>query len=698
MPGFALCLVAGLTLIGAAPTGELVATRDVFDLAHSPMPDFAVFNFTSGQPAERQGLAGLEVHFTKSEWPNITFCAPGDGWDWAGYQGLSVRLFNPDDRPVDVFMRIDNKGGDGWHNCNTAAGSVAPGTHFDLQLRFNDGIPEPLWGMRGVPEMPPRGEGDVLDLSRITAFQVFLSQPQEEHTLLVERAWLFKWNDGTNTGVPKPFINRFGQYIHADWPGKVKSDEDLGQQAENEPKVLAALEKIPDRDSYGGWSNGPKREATGWFRTEKVDGKWWLVTPAGTLFLSFGVDCVSTGEQTFVEKRQDWFEGLPDENDSLKHFYGYAKGAHSMADPIQGEGKTFSFYRANLCRKYGEDWPAQWCRSVGPRLKSWGFNTVANWSQEDAAKASGMPYTASTGLQNVPKIEAARGYWAKMMDVYDPAFADRAAEAVRAMTAGHAANPLCMGYFIDNELAWEGVKDGVLSSKPEQPARKALMEQLQHHYERLEQLNSAWGTAFDAWEKVDAPQKPTAAYQADMSDYLHQFALRYFSVLRDEIRRCAPHQLYLGCRFAAAPEEAVRACAETADIVSFNVYCREIAKDKWTGPNGFDRPAIVGEFHFGALDRGMFHPGLVRALSQEDRAHCLTQYLESVADHPLFVGCHWFQYVDEPTTGRWYDGENYNIGLVDITDTPYPEMAEAARKTLSTIYTRRMGLQASPSL
>jgi agarase len=44
------------------------------------------------------------------------------------------------------------------------------------------------------------------------------------------------------------------------------------------------------------------------------------------------------------------------------------------------------------------------------------------------------------------------------------------------------------------------------------------------------------------------------------------------------------------------------------------------------------------------------------------------------------VGCHWFQYVDQPVTGRSLDGENYNIGLVTITDTPYPELVEAARE------------------
>jgi agarase len=51
------------------------------------------------------------------------------------------------------------------------------------------------------------------------------------------------------------------------------------------------------------------------------------------------------------------------------------------------------------------------------------------------------------------------------------------------------------------------------------------------------------------------------------------------------------------------------------------------------------------------------------------------------------VGVHWFQYIDEPLTGR-FDGENYNIGFVDVTDTPYPELRDAARRVNNTIYHR----------
>ena len=60
-------------------------------------------------------------------------------------------------------------------------------------------------------------------------------------------------------------------------------------------------------------------------------------------------------------------------------------------------------------------------------------------------------------------------------------------------------------------------------------------------------------------------------------------------------------------------------------------------------------------------------------------------------DNPAFVGCHWFQYVDEPLTGRSFDGENYNIGFVTVTDTPYPELVAAARQVHVSAYVRRFG-------
>jgi len=48
--------------------------------------------------------------------------------------------------------------------------------------------------------------------------------------------------------------------------------------------------------------------------------------------------------------------------------------------------------------------------------------------------------------------------------------------------------------------------------------------------------------------------------------------------------------------------------------------------------------------------------------------------------HPAMIGTHWFQWLDQPATGR-NDGENYNIGFVDVTDQPYAELVAAATAT-----------------
>ena len=50
-------------------------------------------------------------------------------------------------------------------------------------------------------------------------------------------------------------------------------------------------------------------------------------------------------------------------------------------------------------------------------------------------------------------------------------------------------------------------------------------------------------------------------------------------------------------------------------------YQRSVADFQFNG--GADVPLIIGEFHFGALDRGMFHTGLVPTANQEARAQAL---------------------------------------------------------------------------
>jgi agarase len=100
---------------------------------------------------------------------------------------------------------------------------------------------------------------------------------------------------------------------------------------------------------------------------------------------------------------------------------------------------------------------------------------------------------------------------------------------------------------------------------------------------------------------------------------------------------------------------------------------------------------VVGEFHFGAVDRGVFDIGLIGVADQASRAKAYQNYVRSVLALPKFIGAHWFQYTDQPTTGRPSDGENGNVGFVSLTDTPYPELIHAAREVHGDMYEKRFG-------
>jgi hypothetical protein len=290
-------------------------------------------------------------------------------------------------------------------------------------------------------------------------------------------------------------------------------------------------------------------------------------------------------------------------------------------------------------------------------------------------------------------IAGSEGYWGKFPDVFDPSFENTVRTAMASKAGGSAGDPWCIGYFSDNEMSWgepESLGRAALKSPPDQAAKLAFISDLKSKYGSIEQLNRAWGTSHPSWEalleKRNASDSPQA--RPDLRAFYARAAEKYFQTVREAIKSVAPNQLYLGCRFAWVNELAAAAAAKHCDVVSYNLYQREVGSFVFNG--GADVPLIIGEFHFGALDRGMFHTGLVPVASQEERARAYENYVWSAVNHPAFVGCHWFQYQDEPTTGRVYDEENYQIGFVDIADTPYPEMVRASRQVAQNLYAKRL--------
>ncbi len=468
-------------------------------------------------------------------------------------------------------------------------------------------------------------------LTNVTGFSVSMEHPVGAPTLEIRSVALATNDPGDAVLEGKPLVDEFGQYTRADWPGKARSLEDLKKRWAAEDAELPAT--ATNRCPYGGFL-GAQAKATGFFRVEPVDGRWWFVCPDGHLFYSTGVNGVGTFAGTRVQGREDLFAALPPTN---------------LVTGARGRGAAGSFYTWNLQRRFGDEWRAKWAEFTTRRLMAWGFNTMHNWGVPDRSRPEPrVPYAAMLrGWQTGNSIMG-------LPDVYAEDFARRVDEAAANQLEPLKDDPYMLGYFIGNEPPWPGREsllcDMILQGQP---------SEIQN---RLKTFLADGDTPARRKEFV------LAAFQV------------YLDTINAAVRRHAPNHLNLGIRFGGDPPEDVLKAARGFDVFSVNIY--RYAPSRATLDRIYSiaqRPILIGEFHIGAPERGL-SPGLVQAMNQDERAAGYRYYVEQCAAHPALVGTHWFQWLDQPVTGR-FDGENYNIGFVDVTDQPYRELVAAATLT-----------------
>ncbi len=691
----------------------MLITAGVLQAADITLFDAATVNLETVKPQTakltRQGTAILVETEKDGTWPGFFFGK--QNWNLESCDRVMIEVTNHDAMQLQLNCRLDSPEID-WKTMGgtiTQSFTILPGETQKCRVTLPNVTPpqlaDKLFAMRGFPGGSQSQGGSanvVFHRDAVTAFTLFLNNPGRESRWSVGKITAV---EGKNNAVAAwrkmtpeaffPMIDQYGQFKHEDWPGKIHSDAELLANIQSEKDDLTKHPGPKNRSPYGGFTAGPKLEATGHFRVQKHDGRWWFVDPDGYLFWSHGVDCVGTGNGTTpITDREFYFADLPARDaDAFKICYGQGWWAPHNYYENKTPYATFNFTQANLIRKYGPDgWYTAHADMVHKRLKSWGMNTIANWSDRDIYKQQKTPYTATMGT-NSRFIEGSAGYWGKFVDPFSLEFEAMVSKNADAEGKRSGDDPWCVGYFVDNEISWGNERSlaiGAITSPADQPAKLVFVEDLKKKYGTIEKLNAAWKTTFIDWDAALAStEKPDETHAGTDLDAFHKrICEKYFRTIRDALKKAAPNKLYLGCRFAWGNETAIRASAEFCDVVSFNRYQRALAD--LTLPEGIDMPVVIGEFHFGALDRGMFHTGLVATDSQQDRADAYETYVLSALAHPAIIGTHWFQYGDQATTGRG-DGENYQIGFLTVTDTPYSEIVAAARRVGYKLYEIRMG-------
>ena len=555
---------------------------------------------------------------------------PGLPADWSPYQFLVLELRLSSPQRFD--LRIHDAGGirsvrlapvpGAWIRSAVPLSFLSEAAHqgMDLASVHNKARPMMFINLSGTP-----GE-----LKSVREIGVVMANPIGAPYLEIRAVRLANQDPGDALLEAKPLVDQFGQWMGDDWPGKTASLDQLQAAWVAEEKALGKGDLASCR--YGGYV-GTKARATGFFRVEKIDGKWWFVDPDGHLFLSLGADSIGTSVSTSTQGREALFAALP---------------PAGLSPGRAGDRGGASFYAWNMVRRFGADWSAQWIDLTARRMFAWGFNTVGNWSDARLGDAHRVPYVVTLrgwGIESGPM---------GVPDVYAPEYAANIDLAAARQCDARKDDPYVLGYFLGNEPPWPGREsvavDAILAG-PDRPLKKAAK-------------------AFLA--DSDTPERRSA--------FLYQAYQKFVEAASAAIRKHDPNHLNLGLRFGSTtPPEIVR-LSKIFDVYSLNNYAYQVNQAEIDKARSLiDRPMLIGEFHFGTPGRGMT-PGLKQTSSQEERGVAYRYYVENALADPSIVGAHWFEWIDEPSTGR-FDGENYNIGLVDVTDRPYRELLDAAQAT-----------------
>ncbi len=471
-----------------------------------------------------------------------------------------------------------------------------------------------------------------------------------------------------------PLLDRLGQSTLRDWPGKSRRPEEVTARLQSQLES-SGDKRWPDHFSrWGGWTENTFR-ATGFFRTEHDGKRWWLVDPEGHAFWSAGMDCVRWSVPAACGGIED----------ALSRRFRGERWDRAVQDR---DGLGVDYHRANFIRAFGDDAREAWGRIALAQLRHWGFNTVANWSDWRMAAEAGFPYVRPLSM-SFPRT--ARIY-RDLPDVFSAEFERDAADYAQQLRPT-AADPAMIGYFLMNEPTWAfaevPVAEGVLCSAPTCATRRALVGFLRDTYGDGKALSRAWGVpvTFERIESAPWEGRVPAAAKADLEEFSRRIVRRLFGALSEACRQVAPNHLNLGARYYAAPPDWAAAGMEGFDVFSMNCYNRPVppAEDLKEITDRLGMPALIGEWHFGALDAGLPASGIGRVRGQEERGRAFRVYEEGAAALPCCVGAHWFTLADQSALGR-SDGENYNIGFVDICNRPYPAMAEAARSSHARLY------------
>lgn len=434
-------------------------------------------------------------------------------------------------------------------------------------------------------------------------------------------------------------------------------------------------------DRFGGWT-GKKFEATGFFRVEK-DKRWWLVTPEGNAFLSFGINHLYPDLWKQDYNRQAWKKrlGLDDLN------------SRQFAPALR-------------------DWFLETCRQYG-------FNTVGVHTSLGIVNRPrpSMPYMQPIHFVDIP-------HWkqevpdSNFRDVFAEEFVQHCDRMAKNIAAPAKDDPFLLGYAMTDcpllteedcrerpdviggarrraRIGWPRRLRNLPASAAGKQAYVRTMKDL--YRGEIGDFNKTYGTGFESFDSLAAagdwrPQTDLSNGNEtrDNVEFLKRVVAKYYATARDAIRRYDSNHLFVGDKINANTDTldtVLPITSQFTDVVFYQMYARyEVQKpglDRWS--KIADKPLINGDSAFTMITDSMPRPYGPVADSLGQRAEWTAEFFQKAFARPDFVGWHYCGLIDASNRVPRKQARQHS-GLLDGYGEPYPALKKVLRACTDEMY------------
>jgi hypothetical protein len=393
-------------------------------------------------------------------------------------------------------------------------------------------------------------------------------------------------------------------------------------------------------DEYGARTD-KRLAATGFFRAQKNDGRWWIIDPRGFLMVNIALNDVATAA-----------------TDS---------GLQLMQ------------------KKYGTK--EAWAANTKDIMHNLGFNALGAWSDNESfqqvksQKEKPFSYTIIKGFMSdygrkrggTYQQPGHTGYPDNTIFVFDPEFESFCDDYAKQL-AQYKNDKNLFGYFSDNEM----------------PFQRLSLDR----YLAKTDANDPGFIAATKWLK-DKNIAVKDITDKERNEFLGLMAEKYYSTVSKAIKKYDPNHLYLGSRFHSYEKkvkEVFEAAGKYVDVIAVNYY-REwtpLQEDvtNWEAWSG--KPFIITEWYTKGEDSGMPNYSgagwIVR--TQKDRGLFYQNFTLALLESKNCVGFHWFKYQDNDPSNLKTDPSNRdaNKGIVALDYKLYNGLTEKMKELNDNVY------------